>query len=61
MNLDSRGFAEAEQHRAQLPPTPTLQELAKVTTMHVLNKGNSFVIGHADTTSTTLVGQSLHY
>ena len=37
--LDSRGFAEAE-HRARLPTTPTLQELAKVaTTMHVLNKG----------------------
>ena len=34
VNLDSRGFAEAEQHRTQLPPTPTLQELAKVTTMH---------------------------
>ena len=34
-DLDSRGFAEAE-HRARLPTTLTLQEVAKVTTMHVL-------------------------
>ena len=31
VNLDSRGFAEAEQHQSRLPTTPTLQVLAKVT------------------------------